>query len=184
MIILTCLPLLAFCSVAALVIPAFIGFAPVSVGIIIVMPAVVLGFGLLPIKWIRQWLAWVVLKAKEKEQPKEDRDAETGINVDTDTEKAESHARSGDGEEESEGTGTLDRAVQTMLSEQGELALKIGMVIVFVSVVHLAWYLDHFYSSAAPAEVCLRHLRHCVVRASLTLANMHTIVLTWCVLFC
>jgi hypothetical protein len=43
----------------------------------------------------------------------------------------------------------LELSVASMLSQQGELMLKIGMVLCFASVMFMAWFMDHFYGGGA-----------------------------------
>ena len=43
----------------------------------------------------------------------------------------------------------LKLPVASMLSQQGELMLKIGMVLCFASVMFMAWFMDHFYGGGA-----------------------------------
>ena len=46
----------------------------------------------------------------------------------------------------------LKLPVAMMLSQQGELMLKIGMVMCFASVMFMAWFMDHFYGGGKATQ--------------------------------
>ena len=136
------LPLLVYCAAAFFVVPAVVGFLPVTITLIILVPTAVLGAGLLPVQWVRKFLAsrLAARKANENDLPtkktkarlKEERDDGAAV-TEPEPEPTE------DAQEEV--TGQLDRTIQTMFSQQGELFLKIGTAIFFVTVLQLAWYI-------------------------------------------
>ena len=126
-------PLLAYCAAAIFVVPAVVGFLPVTITLIILVPTAVLGAGLLPVQWVRKFLASRLAARKAKARPKKERDVGAANSKPEADDEAEV--------QEEEGTGQLERTIQTMFSQQGELFLKIGTAIFFVTVLQLAWYI-------------------------------------------
>ena len=118
--------LFVWCCFAFLVIPAAIGFAPVSLALIVVAPTTVVGGGLKLVALVRH----------------------CGGRINN------SHGFAKNDDDGSK----LDRSVQTMITEQGELALKIAMVLTFATVILLTWFIDHFYEEGGTEVRALRCL--------------------------
>ena len=89
------LPLLAYCAAAIFVVPAVVGFLPVTITLIILVPTAVLGAGLLPVQWVRKFLASRLAARKAKARPQEERDVGAEIEA-PEADEVEATAQSDD----------------------------------------------------------------------------------------
>ena len=182
----------AWCCAALFVLPVFIGFAPISLVYVAVLPTLLMGVPLFLISRVRNCFAeWFFKRAREASakivHPK-DQSVSTpraqmplpstpGGHAAAQKKKKQLSARklrrgqSGEEEQkekeqlkagfaveqkelEQAEAEKLKRWVNVMVSQNGELLLKVGMVLCFTSGIFLAWFADLFYGNATEVRAC------------------------------
>ena len=183
----------AWCAAALFVLPVFVGFAPVSLMYIGILPTLLMGVPLFLISRLRYCFAErffehmreVTAKltnpkdksvSKQGKMPlpgtpgghaspqKQKQGSSRRMPLGTEAEAGAENKRKEFEDEQAElgkaEAEKLKRWVNVMVSQNGELLLKVGMVLCFTSGIFLAWFADLFYGNATEVRACALALGH------------------------